>query len=154
MVMTHSVDSTDTTARDNSAEKWLLAEARKIRGLLLVVIGLAAGIGLLVVFQARLLSLACHQVVMQGAGVSSVLPFAALLVLIAAGRSLFSYFMESRSAAAAAMVKQAVRGDLYRKIQSLGPAGLAGNESGALIETVTRGVDELEPYVTRFLPQL
>jgi ATP-binding cassette subfamily C protein CydD len=47
-----------------------------------------------------------------------------------------------------------VRSKLYRKIQSLGPAGLAGDESGSLIETVTKGVDELEPYFTRFLPQL
>jgi ATP-binding cassette subfamily C protein CydD len=140
--------------RDNSAELWLLAEARKIRWLLLCIIGLAAGIGLLVVFQARLLASACQRVVMQGEGVASVMPIAAALVLLAAGRSLCTYILENRSAAAAARVKQAVRSKLYRKIQSLGPAGLAGDETGPLIETVTKGVDELEPYFTRFLPQL
>lgn len=140
--------------RDNGAETWLLAEARKIRGLLLYIVLLAAGIGLLVVFQARLLASACQRVVMQGEGVASVMPLAAALVLLAAGRGLCSHILEVKSAAAAARVKLAVRSRLYRKIQSLGPAALAGNETGALIETVTRGVDELEPYFTRFIPQL
>lgn len=147
--------STGSSARrDNSIELWLLAEARKIRWLLLFIIGLATGIGLLVVFQARLLASACQRVVMQGEGVASVMPLAAALVVLAAGRSLCTCIMENRSAAAAARVKQAVRSQLYRKIQSLGPAGLAGDETGPLVETVTKGVDELEPYFTRFIPQL
>jgi ATP-binding cassette subfamily C protein CydD len=151
----HSEESTDNSAqRDGSAESWLLAEARKIRGLLLSIVGLAAGIGLLVVFQARLLASACQRVVMQGEGVASVIPLAAALILLAAGRCLCTCILENRSAAAAARVKQTVRSQLYRKIQSLGPAGLAGDETGPLIETVTKGVDELEPYFTRFLPQL
>lgn len=140
--------------RDNSAEQWLFAEARNVRWLLMGNICLAAGIGLLVVFQAHLLASACQHVVMQGEGAASVMPLAALLVLLAAGRSLCTYILEIKSAAAASRVKQAVRSKLYRKIQSLGPAGLAGDETGPLIETVTKGVDELEPYFTRFLPQL
>ena len=69
----YTEESTDSsTQRDNSAELWLLAEARKISGLLLCIVGLAAGIGLLVVFQARLLASACQRVAMQGEGVSSV----------------------------------------------------------------------------------
>ena len=150
-----SEDSTISGARrDTSAERWLLAEARKIRGLLASIIVLAVGIGLLVVFQARLLASACQRVVMQGEGLAAVVPLAGVLVLLAAGRSLCTYVLENRSAAAAARVKQTVRSQLYRKVQALGPAGLAGDESGPLIETVTKGVDELEPYVTRFLPQL
>ena len=150
----HSEDRTDSTAKDNSAEQWLFTEARSIRWLLLTIIALAAAIGLLTVFQASLLASACHRVVMLGEGAASIAPLAAVLVLLAAGRSLCTYVMEIKSAAAAARVKQAVRSKLYRKIQSLGPAGLAGAETGPLIETVTKGVDELEPYFTRFLPQL
>ena len=123
-------------------------------GSCMYIICLAAAIGLLVVFQARLLASACQRVVMQGEGVTAILPIAGALVLIAAGRGICTYILEKKSASAAARVKQAVRSRLYRKIQSLGPAGLAGNETGPLIETVTKGVDELEPYFTRFLPQL
>ena len=151
----HSEEGTDSSAkRDTGAEKWLLAEARKIRGLLFLIIGLAAGIGLLTVFQARMLAMACHRVIMQGEGVAAIAPLAGTLVLLAAGRGLCSWIMEVKSAAAAARVKGAIRSRLYRKLQTLGPAGLAGDEAGPLVETVTRGVDELEPYFTRFLPQL
>jgi ATP-binding cassette subfamily C protein CydD len=148
-------ESTDGSAhRDTGAERWLFAEAVKVRGLLFAVIALAAGIGLLVVIQARLLATACQRVVMNGDGGSSVLPLVLLLVLLAASRGIFTYIMENRSSAAAARVKQAVRSKLYRKIQALGAVGLAGDETGPLIETVTKGVDELEHYFTRFLPQL
>ncbi|MGB9082163.1 MAG: thiol reductant ABC exporter subunit CydD [Desulfuromonadaceae bacterium] len=150
-----SEESAENSAlRDNSAELWLLAEARKISGLLYYVIFLAAAIGLLVVFQARLLASACQRVVMQGEGVTAILPIAGALALIAAGRGICTYILEKKSASAAARVKEAVRSKLYRRILSLGPAGLAGNETGPLIETITKGVDELEPYFTRFLPQL
>ncbi|MFA7405279.1 MAG: ABC transporter transmembrane domain-containing protein, partial [Pelobacteraceae bacterium] len=148
-------ESTDGSAhRDTGAERWLFAEAVKVRGLLFAVIALAAGIGLLVVFQARLLATACQRVVMNGDGGSSVLPLVLLLVLLAVARGICTYIMENRSSAAAARVKQAVRSKLYRKIQALGSVGLAGDETGPLIETVTKGVDELEHYFTRFLPQL
>lgn len=151
-----SIDGDDGSSarRDSSAEQWLFAEARKIRRPLLYILGLSVGIGLLVVAQAYQLASACQRVVMQGEGVSSILPLAGLLVLLAAGRGLCTYLLETTSARAAACVKRSVRSQLYRKLQSLGPAGRAGNETGPLIETVTRGVDELEPYFTRFLPQL
>lgn len=150
-----SEESADHSARrDSGAEQWLFAEAGKVRALLFTIIALAAGIGLLVFLQARLLATACQRVVINGDGVASVLPLAIALVLLAAGRSLCTYIMENRSSVAAARVKQAVRSKLYRKIQSLGAVDLSGNETGPLIETVTKGVDELEHYFTRFLPQL
>lgn len=148
----HTADSSEQG--NTSAEHWLLAEARTIRWLLLCIIFLAVGIGLVVVFQARMLASACQRVVMQGGGVSSVMSIALGLVALAAVRGVCTYIMESRSAKAAARVKQAVRSKLYRKLQSLGPSGLAGEGTGPLIEAVTKGVDELETYFTRFLPQL
>lgn len=150
-----STESNDSTARrNNSDEQWLFTEARKIRGLLVAIVGLAVGIGLLVVLQARLLASACDRIIMQGSPVSSIMPLAVALVLLAAARSICTFVLERTSAKAAAKVKQTVRSRLYRTLQSLGPAGLAGAEPGALIETVTTGVNELEPYFTRFLPQL
>lgn len=150
----HPEHSADDKQRDTGAEQWLLAEARNIRWLLVCIICLAVGIGLLVVFQAHMLASACQRVVMQGKGASAVMSLASLLVVLAAVRGACTYILESTSAAAAARVKQAVRSKLYRKLQALGPAGLAGEGTGPLIEAVTKGVDELEPYFTRFLPQL
>ncbi|MDD2856684.1 MAG: ABC transporter transmembrane domain-containing protein, partial [Desulfuromonadaceae bacterium] len=151
----HSEQSSDDSVHSGKgAERWLFEEAREVRGLLFSVVGLAVAIGVLIVFQARLLATACQALVIDGAAVDAILPLAAVLVLLAAGRALCTYIMENRSAAAAARVKRAVRSRLYRKIQLLGSAGLAGGETGSLVETVTKGVDELEHYFTRFLPQL
>ncbi|OGU15546.1 MAG: thiol reductant ABC exporter subunit CydD [Geobacteraceae bacterium GWC2_53_11] len=147
-----SEESVDSTPKNTGAERWLFAEAKKVRGLLFAVVALSAVIGVLVVAQARLLATACQRVVIQGEGVESVTSLALTLVLVAVGRSMFSWILEHRSSAAAARVKQAVRSRLYRKIQALGPAGLGGSDTASLIETVTKGVDELEPYFTRFLP--
>lgn len=125
-----------------------------MRGLLAAVVALSAAIGVLVIVQARVLATACQRVVIQGEGVSSITSLALALVAVAVCRGVFTWVLENRAAAAAARVKQAVRNKLYRKIQSLGPAGLAGHEPASLIETVTRGVDELEHYFTRFLPHV
>lgn len=146
--------SAGAAQQGTNPERALLAEAGKIRGLLLFVISLSIVIGLIVVFQARLLATACDRVVMQGKGVESVISIAVLLVLLATGRGLLAWLLEIKSSSAASSVKQSIRSRLYRNIQALGPAGLAGDETGPLIETVTRGVDELEHYFTRFLPQL
>jgi ATP-binding cassette subfamily C protein CydD len=140
--------------QDSNPEKWLFAEAKNIRWLLLLIVSTAVGIGLLVVSQARLLSEACQRIVMQGEEVSSIIPLAVFLLLLALARSICSYILEIKSASAAAKIKLSVRSKLYRKILSLGPSALAGDETASLIETVTKGVDELEPYFTRFLPQL
>jgi len=150
---------TETTEAESgktavASDRWLIAEARNVRWLLLTVVALSAGIGLLVVSQARLLSEACQRVVMQGQAVSSVVTLALLLLLLAFCRSFLSYALEVNAAAAAARIKQSVRSRLYRRLQILGPAGRAGCENGSLTEIVTKGVDELEPYFTRFLPQL
>ncbi len=137
-----------------ASDRWLITEARNVRWLLLTVVALSAGIGLLVVSQARVLSEACQRVVMQGQAVSSVVALALVLLLVAFCRSFLSYVLEVNAAVAAARIKQSVRSRLYRRLQILGPAGTAGCENGSLTEIVTKGVDELEPYFTRFLPQL
>lgn len=143
-----------TIAREIKAEQWLFAEAKKVRIHLFSIIALSLVIGLLVLFQARLLATASELVVINGGGASSVSSIVIKLIILAVIRSICIYIMENRSSSAAAKIKQGVRSKLYRKIQSHGAVGLLGHEAGSLIETITKGVDELETYFTRFLPQL
>ncbi|HEU4493637.1 MAG TPA: thiol reductant ABC exporter subunit CydD [Rubrobacteraceae bacterium] len=54
----------------------------------------------------------------------------------------------------AGRAKREVRERLLSHVFSLGPAYAAGERSGELATTVTEGVERLEPYFTRYLPQV
>ena len=133
------------------AERWLFGEARLVRQTLVRSVGWALAAGLLVVLQARLLALACQRVVIDGNGLSAVLPLAGWVALLALLRGAFTWLGERSSARAAANLKQRLRSLLHRRLLSLGPAA-RGGETGPLTEAVTSGIDALEPYVARFLP--
>lgn len=145
---------TRKTQEDKRPEKWLIHEARRVRGTLFRAVGWSFGAGVLIVLQARLLALACHRLVIDQSGVAAVLPLVWCLVVLVMVRGLLVVFSERSSAAAAARAKEQVRSLLYRRLQALGPAGLAGEETGPLVEAVTAGVEGVEPYISRFLPHV
>lgn len=137
---------------DKTAERWLFAEAGHVRKPLLCSIGWYVAAGAAIILQARLLALACQRVIVDAAGVGAVLPLAGWLALLVTLRGAFVWLGERQAAAAAASLKQRVRTMLYRRLLSLGPAG-RGGDTPSLVEVLTSGVDALEPYVARFLPQ-
>jgi len=135
-------------------EAWLLEESKAVRSELAATIGWAVAAGLMIVLQARLLAMACHRIVMEQANLSSILPLAVAVAMVALIRGGLLLVSERSAVAAAAKVKQRVRTLLYGKLLESKPAGRVGEETGALVEAVTAGVEGLEPYVSRFLPHL
>ena len=135
-------------------EKWLIATTRGVKGDLLWSIGWAFTAGLLILWQARLLALACQQLVIDKTAFALILPLLAWVAGLALLRGGLLFLAERRAAAAAAAVKREVRSRLYHRLQWLGPSGRSGEEIGPLVEAVTAGVEGLEPYVARFLPHL
>lgn len=113
--------------------------------------GLAGG--LLIILQARLLAMVCQQVVIDGLGLPAVQPLLAWVGLLVLLRGVASYLGEYAAVRAAAEVRQQVRSRLYRRLLHLKPSGQAG-EVGPLTEVVTAGVEGLEAYLARFLPQM
>lgn len=134
-------------------ERWLQAKAWGLRHLLLRAVGCAAAAGVLIVVQARLTALGCQRVIMEHANVGAILPLAAGVALVVMARGLLTLLAERQGAAAAAVLKRDVRSDLYRQLQSLGPAGTVGEEAAPLVETVVTAVESTDGYVARFLPQ-
>ena len=118
---------------------------------LAVACGLAGG--LLIVTQARLLAELCQRVVLDKAGLSGVDTLLAALAVVAVLRGVAVYGSEHAAVQAAAEVRQQVRNRLYRRLLQLQPSG-AAEEAGALTEVVTAGVEGLEAYIARFLPQM
>lgn len=109
--------------------------------------------GLLIILQARLLATVCQQVVIDGLGLAAVQPLLAWVALLVLLRGAASYLGEHAAVRAAAEVRQQVRSRLYRKLLQLKPTGQAA-EVGPLTEVVTAGVEGLEAYLARFLPQM
>jgi len=134
-------------------EAWLRQQARSVKGSMLAAILAAFGGGLLIILQARLLALVCQRAVIEGIGLTPLLPLLAWVGAIALLRGLAAYLSEHAAIKAAAQVRQQVRTALYQRLLLLRPTGMAG-DVGPLTEVVTAGVEGLEAYIARFLPQM
>jgi len=141
------------TPLSTTPETWLRQQARSAKGSMLTAILAAFVGGLLIILQARLLATVCQRAVIEGIGLAPLLPLLAWVGLIALLRGLAAYLSEHAAIKAAAQVRQRVRTALYQRLLQLRPTGMAG-EVGPLTEVVTAGVEGLEAYIARFLPQM
>ncbi|MFD3405932.1 thiol reductant ABC exporter subunit CydD [Kribbella sp. NPDC058693] len=129
----------------------LLRRARGARVFLAasVLIGVASGV--LIVVQAVLLAHGITGVVLRGTGVAGV---ALGLALVVAGRAVLVWAQEVVAQRAAAAVKSTLRRQVLEHSLKLGPVWLSGERSSALTTLLTKGLDDLDPYFARYLPQL
>jgi ATP-binding cassette subfamily C protein CydD len=129
----------------------LLRRARGARVFLAAsaLIGVLSGV--LIIVQAVLLAHGIAAVVLQGSGVSAV---AWGLVAVVAGRALLVWAQEVTAQRAAAAVKSTLRRQVLEHSLKLGPLWLSGERSSALTTLLTKGLDDLDPYFARYLPQL
>ncbi|MGW2249542.1 thiol reductant ABC exporter subunit CydD [Kitasatospora sp. NPDC001660] len=77
-----------------------------------------------------------------------------LLALTAVGRGLVGWLTELTAHRSVARVKSTLRRRLLDHATALGPAYLAGRRTGELTTLATRGIDALDDYFARYLPQL
>lgn len=141
------------SSNSSGGEKWLFRQALSSRRCLIIAMLSAVIGGILTLLQARVLATACHEAVIVHSDMAAITPLAGLVVLIALFRSLLSFLSEKYSAAAASQVKAGVRSRLYRRILSL-PPQRREMDSASLVEAVTHGVDSIDPYISRYLPNL
>ncbi|MDY0910647.1 thiol reductant ABC exporter subunit CydD [Microbacterium sp. CFBP9034] len=76
------------------------------------------------------------------------------LTVVVAARAMLLWVRESVAARAAARVQTQLRTALVAAVGVLGPDWLAGRNSARLAITAGRGLDALEAYFGRYLPQL
>ncbi|MFC5781838.1 MULTISPECIES: thiol reductant ABC exporter subunit CydD [Streptomyces] len=132
----------------------LLRYARATRLFLIAVVVLGvAGAGL-VIAQAMLIAEVVVGAFEHGLDVSALRTPLLLLALVAAGRGLVSWLTELAAHRASAAVKSELRGRLLERASQLGPGWLSGQRTGSLVALATRGVDALDDYFSRYLPQL
>ncbi|MFF8833949.1 thiol reductant ABC exporter subunit CydD [Streptomyces sp. NPDC015130] len=132
----------------------LLRYARATRFFLAAVVVLGLAGAALVVAQAMLIAEVVVGAFQKGLAVSDLTTPLLLLAGVAAGRGLVSWLTELAAHRASAAVKSELRGRLLARSAALGPGWLSGQKAGSLIALATRGVDALDDYFARYLPQL
>jgi ATP-binding cassette subfamily C protein CydCD len=132
----------------------LLRYARATRFFLAAVVGLGAVRALLVIAQAMLIAEIVVGAFQHGLPLGELRTPLLLLVAVACGRALVSWLTELAAHRASAAVKSELRGRLLERAVALGPGWLSGQRTGSLVALATRGVDALDDYFSRYLPQL
>ncbi|MDT9695616.1 thiol reductant ABC exporter subunit CydD [Streptomyces sp. P17] len=132
----------------------LLRHARATRLFLLAVVGLGAVGAVLVIAQAMLIAEVVVGAFQHGLSVGELRTPLLLLAAVACGRALVAWLTELAAHRASAAVKSELRGRLLERAAALGPGWLGGQRTGSLVALATRGVDALDDYFSRYLPQL
>jgi len=116
-----------------------------------VLIGVTTGA--LIIAQAILLARGISYVVRTGstAGLATT---AWLLLATVAGRAVLVWLQEVVAHRAAAAVKSTLRAQVLEHAMRLGPGWLGSERTSSLTTLLTRGLDDLDPYFARYLPQL
>ena len=128
----------------------LLTYARTTRVYLAVTVALGLLLAALIVTQATLLADGITPVFLHDAGPHELLPTLAGLAAVVAARAALAWAQEVVSARSAAGVKSELRRRLLAHVAAQGPRG----DTGAFATLITRGLDALDAYFARYLPQL
>jgi ATP-binding cassette subfamily C protein CydD len=118
-------------------------------------LGVAVGAGVvgagLVLLQAQLLA---HGMAHAGDGWSALRTTVLVLVGVVAARAVAAYAVEVSALRASARVRSQLRMRLAGAVLDAGPHWTAQRGTGELVTLATRGLDALDAYFARYLPQL
>lgn len=131
----------------------LLRYARASRGFFVAIAALSLAQTAVIVSFAWLLTQAIVGVV-EGRGVQTLGPVLLALLVVMAVRGLLLWARDTVAARAAARVQTQLRTALMDAVDRLGPEWLGTQNSAQLTVTAGRGLDALEAYFGRYLPQL
>ncbi|WP_034621856.1 thiol reductant ABC exporter subunit CydD [Cellulomonas sp. URHE0023] len=132
----------------------LLRYARSARGYVALTAGFGVLTATLVVCQALLLAHALGGAVQDGASLASLRPTIAWLAVVVGARALVTSGQERFAHRAATATITELREQVVEHAVALGPRWLASGHGPAVVTLATRGLDNLQPYFVRYLPQL
>jgi ATP-binding cassette, subfamily C, bacterial CydCD len=108
----------------------------------------------LIVAQAWLISRGIVNVFQNNESLAQLRPLAIGAVAVFLARALVAWAQEVAAARASAQVKAQVRDEVLAQATALGPIWLTGQRRGELTILLTRGLDALDGYFGKYLPQL
>jgi thiol reductant ABC exporter CydD subunit len=131
----------------------LLRHSAAARGCLAVTVALGLAATALILVQAGMLARVLAGAA-TGTGLAALAVPLGLLAAVLAARAAAGYGGEAAALRAAAAVKSQLRRRLTSHVLRLGPSWLTGHRSGEVTTLATRGLDGLDAYFARYLPQL
>ncbi|MET0187375.1 MAG: ABC transporter transmembrane domain-containing protein, partial [Pseudonocardia sediminis] len=130
----------------------LLRTASAVRNHLLVATACGLALTGLILAQAWLLARTVAGAT-DGADLTTLTTLVALVAGVALVRAVLAYGAETAALRSAARAKSQLRRQLVDRLTT-GPPDLAGRNAGELVTLATRGLDALDDYFARYLPQL
>ncbi len=125
-----------------------------MRTLLVVAVVLGVVSAVVVVIQAVLIAGILSDVIIGGQGPTDVAGRLGWLAAVIAVRAALAWASEELAKRSATSVTAGLRRDLLRHAARLGPRWRSGEHGGELSVLATSGVESLNDYVARYLPQL
>ncbi|MHB1611533.1 MAG: thiol reductant ABC exporter subunit CydD [Sulfobacillus sp.] len=132
----------------------LIKEVRPVRWLLATVAGYGLASGILIVLEAGFLAQVVAAVYIHHASWQAIAPWIAILLAILLTRSVIAGLTETASLNLSTGVESSLRRRLLQKLANTGPLVWTEDHIGELVNTVIQGVDNLETFLARYLPQM
>ena len=121
---------------------------------LLLFIGLGIIGGVLAVAQAYYFATIVDQAFLKGQSLAALQSLLLILLVILIGRGILSFTIACIGSKLAGEIKLNIRRMLLEKLLKIAPGFLVEEKTGQLVSVLTDGVDQLEVYFSRYLPQL
>jgi ATP-binding cassette subfamily C protein CydCD len=132
----------------------LLKHARSARPFIVGCAVLGVLTAILVLAQADLLATAISRAFLDGAGLAALTVPIGLLAAVILARSAIAWWSETAAHRASADVLRELRAAVIARVLTAGPRREAGRSPAEVATLATRGVDRLDGYFARYLPQL
>jgi len=136
------------------AAAWLREARAPATVALRALVGTGTLAGALLLLQAWLLARVVATTVFGGEGLAASLPALWALLAVFVARAGIAWLTEWLGFRAAAAVKLEVRSRLIRHVHAMGPLRLIDEQGGELANAIADGVEAMEAYYARFLPQM
>jgi len=140
--------------RGGALDPRLLRYAHTTRRFIVLAVGVGGATALLVVAQAWLIATVVNDAFFHHGSLSSLRDPLVLLFAVIVGRAVLAWATERAAHRASASAKSELRRSAAEHIAAIGPSGLEQQDNGRLTVLVTTGIDALDGYFSRYLPQL
>jgi thiol reductant ABC exporter CydD subunit len=125
-----------------------------MRYLMLAVSGFGLATGIAIIWEASLLARIIAHVVQGRAEAAQVGPAFVALALVMAARAILAGLSETTSLELAQRIQVSLRRRLLRQLFASGPERVGGERAADWVTAVVQGVDHLETFLARYVPQL